>query len=660
MKAPDDEEDEDHLESGWSEEDLKSVYHRKELRDFVVQDPVMRILKLKRIADPKDPVTAPVTLANRFDAAMEVIGLLKEAGMAPGSFDTDALFDLDLNVIQATSPDLIQKLKFLVGEVPQSPDPLPSTTTDAVDNLTVSSHYASAAEDGSDTSSEPPRQMSLEPSGESMLEARFKICRSSPARSSRRDNRTAPTDQATATESSNRSVGTLKKFFNAAMDRYLAEEREANKDPATTQPQHQGAQDVEMESIRSSDRGSHWEYDPDDVDFPTSAQATVATAAAGSANHEVTSEIKRTSKISEYRRPTTKGLLPGEFRGYWKHHSPGKWFRQAKITGKIHNEKSILLLDTGAEVSIVGTTFARKVGCYIDSSQIQDCVGIGDNVYRTEDQGDSCYISSIWVGDLTGQQAILSMDFMVPARIRLDLAHGTISFADEVRIRLSGSRQLYSDKAKIVNSTHDKLWVTRGDRWVPTISDGPGRTKYTSLTIVGNEVLILHQDQRIGIWLTGDHVPRLPGFISIGSRRYIEWQNLALVGTTDARSEDMGIEAPLEPAVERAEYQTPRTILQRPKTTSIKCRKVEASQDQDIPDCLPSDNSPSDKSASDIRPLDLASVASEESDLSSIADGYYISHTVTVKEVLEDLDQITPDVWTIDPSSEETTSAVET
>ncbi|OWZ05568.1 hypothetical protein PHMEG_00022319 [Phytophthora megakarya] len=59
MKAPDDEEDEDHPGSGWSEEDLKSMYHRKQLLDFVDQDPVMRILKLKRIADPKNPVTAP-------------------------------------------------------------------------------------------------------------------------------------------------------------------------------------------------------------------------------------------------------------------------------------------------------------------------------------------------------------------------------------------------------------------------------------------------------------------------------------------------------------------------------------------------------------------------------------------------------------------------
>ncbi|OWY95759.1 hypothetical protein PHMEG_00034157 [Phytophthora megakarya] len=305
MKASDDEEDEDHPGSGWSEEDPKSVYHRKELRDFVDQDPVMQALKLKRIADPKKPVTTPATLANRFDVAMELIRLLKEAGMVAGSFDADTLFDLYLDVIQATSRDLFQKLKILVGAVLQSPDPLPLTTTDAGDNLTVSSHYASAAEDGSDTSSGPSLRMSLGPSGVSMLEARSKIRRSSPARSSRRDNGSSPTDQATATESSDRSVGSLQKFFNAAMDRYLAEEREANKDPASTHPHHQGSQDVEMESIRPSDHESRWEYKPDGVDFPTSAQAIVTTAAAGSTGSTMIQRV-RISSISDLKELTRK------------------------------------------------------------------------------------------------------------------------------------------------------------------------------------------------------------------------------------------------------------------------------------------------------------------------------------------------------------------
>ncbi|OWZ16908.1 hypothetical protein PHMEG_0009230 [Phytophthora megakarya] len=107
MKAPEYEEDGDQGGSGWSAEYMKHSYHRKELRDFVLT---------------------------------VLIKLLKEAGMIPGSFDTDDLFDLDLAVIQTTSRDLFGKLKVLVGEVRQIADPVSSPQIDVVDNLTVSSH----------------------------------------------------------------------------------------------------------------------------------------------------------------------------------------------------------------------------------------------------------------------------------------------------------------------------------------------------------------------------------------------------------------------------------------------------------------------------------------------------------------------------------------
>ncbi|KAG6591054.1 reverse transcriptase [Phytophthora cinnamomi] len=281
---------------------------------------------------------------------------------------------------------------------------------------------------------------------------------------------------------------------------------------------------------------------------------------------DTTSQTPRSGRVEAYRRsgdPESPDLLPGESRGYWKQHSPGKWFRQAKITGKINNEKAILLLDTGAEVSIVDTAFARKVGCYIDRSQSQECVGIGDNVYTTEGRtrikitlaGSLVYFFDIWVGDLSGQEAILGMDFMVPAGIRLDLADGSLCLPDEVRIQLSGRRQLYNDKARLVRldqhlqlgagesvelplrlqiSDQDKLWVTRGDLWVPTVTKGPGKTQYLQITNVGEKKLVLCRDERIGMWLAGDRIPRLQGFVTVGSRRYLEWQNLALQATTEA------------------------------------------------------------------------------------------------------------------------------
>ncbi|GMF28917.1 unnamed protein product [Phytophthora fragariaefolia] len=90
---------------------------------------------------------------------------------------------------------------------------------------------------------------------------------------------------------------------------------------------------------------------------------------------EMVTKIPGFSRAEAYYSMDVLDLLPGESRVYWKQHSPGKWFRQAKIHGKINNVKAILLLDTGAEVSIVDTAFARKVGCYIDRRQSQECVG---------------------------------------------------------------------------------------------------------------------------------------------------------------------------------------------------------------------------------------------------------------------------------------------
>ena len=76
-------------------------------------------------------------------------------------------------------------------------------------------------------------------------------------------------------------------------------------------------------------------------------------------------------------------LAPGESRGYWKYHTLGKCFKQAKAVGKINNEKANFLFDSGAEISIIDTTFARKVGCVIDESRTPECVGIGESTYVT-------------------------------------------------------------------------------------------------------------------------------------------------------------------------------------------------------------------------------------------------------------------------------------
>ena len=241
-------------------------------------------------------------------------------------------------------------------------------------------------------------------------------------------------------------------------------------------------------------------------------------------------------------------LAPGESRGYWKYHTPGKWFKQAKAVGKINNEKATMLFDSGAEVSIVDTTFARKVGCVIDESQRQECVGIGENTYMTEGRtkikitlnGSLVYYFDIWVGDQVGQDAILGMDFMVPAGIRLDLADGTLCLPDEVRIQLAGRKPPYRSTMQpiTINDQHvmipvggsteirigtgapkAKLWVRRDKKWIPTVTTGPGRIKYLQLTNIVDQEVILYHETPLGWWMAADMIPRSPGYVLVGSRR---------------------------------------------------------------------------------------------------------------------------------------------
>ncbi|CAI5707733.1 unnamed protein product [Peronospora farinosa] len=197
-------------------------------------------------------------------------------------------------------------------------------------------------------------------------------------------------------------------------------------------------------------------------------------------------------------------LLPGESRGYWKYHDPTKWFRQAKASGKVNNDHANLLLDTGAEISILDIAFAP--------------------VYTTEGRtrikvilnGNLVYIFKVWVDPMVGQDAILGMDFMVPAGIRLELADGTLCLPDEVRISVGGCTEV-------------PLKRSTSEQWKL------------------------------------EQVPRTPGFVSVGSRRYAEWLNLTYESTTDQVDHQADpTEEEEGPIVERPEYKTPSHILQRP------------------------------------------------------------------------------------------------
>ena len=142
--------------------------------------------------------------------------------------------------------------------------------------------------------------------------------------------------------------------------------------------------------------------------------------------------------------------------------------------------------------------------------------------------GSLVYNFDVWVGDQVGQEAILGMDFMVPAQIQLDLADGTLWLPDEVRIHLAGRRPPYGvnmqpitvpDQYVVIpvgGSTEmrigagfpmSKLWVRRNKKWVPTVTTGIGQIKYLKLTNIVDQKVVLDRNTPLGWWMMMDMIP---------------------------------------------------------------------------------------------------------------------------------------------------------
>ena len=164
-----------------------------------------------------------------------------------------------------------------------------------------------------------------------------------------------------------------------------------------------------------------------------------------------------------------------------------------------------------------------------------------------------CTIFDVWVGDQVGQEVILGTDFKVPAGVRLDLADGTLVLPDEVIIHLAGRRPLYGSSMQpiVIPEQHvvipisrlieisigntkfnAKLWVRRNPTWVSTVPTGIGRIKYFHLTNLIDTEITLDSGPVLGCIMAADMVPRYPGYVLVGSRRYTEWQTRAFEATT--------------------------------------------------------------------------------------------------------------------------------
>ena len=80
---------------GWQLDQMAEMYHWRTLKQFLSNDPVLRILKPKMIGTIQGPIATSVIALNTLDGINGTIQLLNEAGFFAGSFDARELLDCE-------------------------------------------------------------------------------------------------------------------------------------------------------------------------------------------------------------------------------------------------------------------------------------------------------------------------------------------------------------------------------------------------------------------------------------------------------------------------------------------------------------------------------------------------------------------------------------
>ncbi|OWY90861.1 hypothetical protein PHMEG_00040816, partial [Phytophthora megakarya] len=185
-----------------------------------------------------------------------------------------------------------------------------------------------------------------------------------------------------------------------------------------------------------------------------------------------------------------------------------------------------------------------------------------------------------------GSEVVLGTDFMIPARIRLDLFNVTAKLPGEEMVPLVKSLSTDEDSAEGMHvtggptkslqipagewiefrlqkrkpslGTHD-VWVRRTAALIPTI------TRFRK----GQPTLWCTVHLNVIAWVPRGFMPKQAGYVPIDSRKYEQWQVLAYAGSHDETRFKLECElyerwlASQPPSVERQPYTWPTSILQK-------------------------------------------------------------------------------------------------
>ncbi|KAI9984230.1 hypothetical protein PInf_005541 [Phytophthora infestans] len=308
-------------------------------------------------------------------------------------------------------------------------------------------------------------------------------------------------------------------------------------------------------------------------------------------------------------------LNPGERQGWWSAKKFDRRIRmRALVQGAVNDQQTSILLDTGANVSVITDAFAKKLRLrdVPDYGRRIDIQGINEGKVSTTRRAcvkitlgwEMVYEFEMWVmAHSAGVDVVLGPDFMIPAGIRLDLFHGAAQLPHEVQIPLIKTKNMIDSEeygshvnagpperldiqahewqeyrlAKRQVGLEDHVrWVRRTSKLIPSVARfRRGRPQNIRLTNVSDQTVYLPAHYLIAIWISDGDLPRGDGYVRLDSKKYQAWQVLAYEGCRDRELFQRECEiyeqwlATQPSAVERPDYPEPSEVLARPLEDSL-------------------------------------------------------------------------------------------
>ncbi|GMF52082.1 unnamed protein product [Phytophthora fragariaefolia] len=323
----------------------------------------------------------------------------------------------------------------------------------------------------------------------------------------------------------------------------------------------------------------------------------------------VVSVATGTRRVAERHSKMMK-LSPGERMGRWAAQKFDRRVRmRALVLGAVNDVRTKILLDTGANVSAVSESFARRLHLKrrTNSDRQIDVQGIGKGKVLTSSRATVkvnlgwhvVYEFEVWImPHHAGVDLILGSDFMIPPGIRLDLYNSTARLPDEVEIPLIKSRSAwltdptYGDRvshgpteslsipARTIaeftlrqkqpsEDTHE-FWVRRTKDWTPTVAHSSrGKPTRVLLTNVSGKPEWCPAHFPVILWAPHGELPPDDGYARLNSAKYSDWQVLAYEAGMDKdllkREQQLYADwlARQPPAVERRHYAVPKDVMKR-------------------------------------------------------------------------------------------------